>query len=343
MEAVTPKTKKSADAGRLDWRELMGVEQTKSELIQVMDSGRMHPVVMLEGREGLGKRHLASWMVARLLCNEASAIKKACGQCGSCIEVLSGTHPDVMILDMGTESIKTADVETMRGFFDMLSPGGFRVGVIMNADKMTLEASNRMLKTLEEPPEQARIIMTTSRPLGLPATVRGRCLRWKVKLPPRDTVIKWMRVILESSGQETGTDDDLRMWATRLGFSPGMIWREITDSSENSHLLRDSVHSLVTATSPSRALQAASDLARVQKVRVPELLGAVEWELSKLNRDRLSKSEDRLSSSDGERATRHRRRLLREIRRRAVFGKITFNAQLVAESIGLCQWEEGVL
>lgn len=340
MEGLDPK---STDAV-IDWRHLVGHDETMSELASVMDTGRMHPVVLLEGREGVGKRHLALWMAARLFCQNPVSARKPCAQCGACREIMAGIHPDVMVLDLGKDSIKTTDVETLQNHFSMLSADGLRVGVIMNADRMTLEACNRALKTLEEPPEQVRVILTSSRPLGLPATVRGRCLRWRVKTPARDVVLKWMREKLMSNGRPVQSDAQLTTWAMRLGYSPGMILREIEDNADHESGLHGDVRDLLMAQKPSQVTQAASNLARVHKAKVPEILSAVEWELNRLNRERVA----RLSAGESENENNAigriaRRKILREVRRRAVFGKVTLNAQLVAESIGLSQWGEGTL
>ena len=141
----------TSGASTLDWRKLIGLDDVKADLSRCLDTTRMHPVVLLEGREGAGKRHLATWMAARFFCNTPNLSQRACGSCSSCREVLAGMHRDVMILDLGRETIKTSDIEQFQVFFDILSSNAIRFGVIMNADRMTKEACNRLLKTLEEP------------------------------------------------------------------------------------------------------------------------------------------------------------------------------------------------
>ena len=202
---------------------LLGHESVKSELSSVMDFGRMHPVVLLEGRAGLGKRHLAWWLAARWLCHARlkgkSSPSSPCGVCSHCKEVIAGVHRDVFVIDHRGETIKTAEIEALQDHVGMLSGDGVRVAIIMDADLMNLEACNRALKTLEEPGDQVRIIMTTSRPLALPATILGRCLRWRVPVPPRHEVLAWMRVELEKNGRSVAADEfHLESWASRLGW-----------------------------------------------------------------------------------------------------------------------------
>lgn len=329
-------------AGKLDWRRLIGLDEIMADLSRCLDTARMHPVVMLEGREGAGKRHLATWMSARFFCDATNLSERACGVCSSCRGVLAGTHRDVMILDLGRETIKTSDVEQLQEFFDILSADKIRFGVIMNADRMTMEASNRLLKTLEEPSEQVRVILTTSRPLILPATLRGRCLRWKVKPPARQIVTQWMRAKLQELGRPPESEEKLKTWALRLGYSIGNIYREMDESVPNEMSgLHSDVHTLLTATRPVQVLQAASDLARVHKAKVPEILSAVEWELSRIYSQNMLCGTGAANQEQTEAIIRLRRRsVLSEVRRLSVIGKIVLNAQLVAESIGLCRWEK---
>ena len=335
----------TSGASTLDWRKLIGLDDVKADLSRCLDTTRMHPVVLLEGREGAGKRHLATWMAARFFCNTPNLSQRACGSCSSCREVLAGMHRDVMILDLGRETIKTSDIEQFQEFFDILSSNAIRFGVIMNADRMTKEACNRLLKTLEEPGEQVRVILTTSRPLILPATLLGRCLRWKVKLPDRNIVTHWMRAKLNDLGRPAESEEKLKSWAMRLGFSVGNIAREIEENAANDvSAIQGEVRTLLTATRPVQVLQAASDLARVHKANVPEILGAVEWELSRIYSQSAVGGANPPIQDQGEALVRHRRRtLLNEIRRKSVIGKIVLNAQLVAESIGLCRWEKRAL
>ncbi len=337
MEPVRDST---GERETLDWRGLVGLSQTMTDLGKLMDSGRMHPVLMIEGREGLGKRHLAIWLAARWLCSAAGA-GKPCGQCGSCREMLTGLHPDVMVLDQHGDSIKTAHVESLQSHFNMLSSGGVRVGIIMNADRMTLEACNRALKTLEEPTDQARVILTTSRPLAMPATILGRCLRWRVALPPRDEVLGWAQKVLSQEGRAPATPEQLRTWAARLGFSPGRMFRDIQNTGEHEGGLAREVQSLLRAAKPTEVTRAAAELARVYKAKTPEILQVVEWELSAAYRDWFLAGRSSEITREKLHSQLERRRLLRDIRKQAVMGKVVLNAQLVAESIGLARWNEG--
>ncbi len=320
----------------IDWRSLVGLNLTMRDLGLLMDSGRMHPVILLESRKGYGKRHLAMWLAARLLC-QASSGAQPCGVCGSCSEILAGVHPDVVVLNHHDDPIKTADVESFQRHFDILSSGGLRIGVIMNADLMTKEAYNRALKTLEEPAAQARIIMTTSRPLALPATILGRCLRWRVVQPARDEVLAWSREQMKVVGRALD-DASLMAWIGRRGFSPGLVYRSIFNSEgQDDHLIVD-VRSLLLANNPATVLRSAANLARIHKVKLPVIMEMVEWELGAAYREWFSSGKPSALSQESLRAKILRRRTLSAVRSQAILGKVVLNAQLVAESIGLARW-----
>jgi DNA polymerase III gamma/tau subunit len=328
---------------------LVGLEKNQEQLNYLMTSGRMHPIMMLEGRQGLGKRHLAVWLAARFFCDvEDTQFSKAvpCLKCGSCKEILVGTHADVTILDGEGQSIKTAEAAVFQEHFNVLSSSGKRVGIIMNADRLTIEASNRLLKTLEEPPEQARIILTTSRPLALPRTILGRCLRWRVALPARDTVLTWAdRVIKEKLGQEVSLSDVERI-VKRFGYSPGKIQSKLDQSDALELMDQLDVRQLLTTNDLASVIKVASDMARNRKVKVSEILDDTELELCSIYREKLGVGHlaDVCKSDRDNNQSWSSRHYLRQAlslaRRQAIQNKTALNSQLVAESIGLSRWKE---
>lgn len=328
---------------------LVGLEKKQEYLNQLMTSGRMHPVILIEGRQGLGKRHLAVWLAARYLCESSdsySAKTVPCLRCGACVEVLAGIHPDVTIVDSEGQSIKTAEAAGFQDHFNVLSSSGKRVGVIMNADRLTIEASNRLLKTLEEPPEQAKIILTSSRPLALPPTILGRCLRWRVGLPPRDVVLSWAGdMIKKKLGQEISRAD-VERFVTKFGYSPGKIHSKLEQPDALAVIEQSDIRQLLTADDMAVTLKVAADMARNRKVKVSEILDDAELELGSLYRARLGLShstdvrENDVYDKQSWSSRRHLRQALSLARRQAILNKTALNSQLVAESIGLSRWKE---
>lgn len=324
-ERSTKNTNEAIVAASLDWRTTVGLNRVFSALDQVIASGRMHPVVLLHGLDGVGKRHVAVWMAARFLCRTQSA----CGECASCREVIAGIHPDLMMLDEPEETVlKTGALEELQRNLDMMSSEGVRVAVITDCDRMTREAANRMLKTLEEPPEHVRLILTTSRPRALLPTVLGRCLNWRVSAPSEEALLPWLKQELQKRGRSVESDEFYQQWLKRLGNCPGLILRELGDADDRGPGIASRVRSLLTARSPSEALRVADDLTRTTKASLGEILAASEWELNRSYRNHEVGSGSVVT-------TMRRRRLLQTLRLLSVRGKVHLNTQLAAESIGL--------
>ncbi|MEW5866006.1 MAG: hypothetical protein AB1774_03995 [Bacillota bacterium] len=119
----------------------------------------------------------AALSFARRLNCECPVGDIACGKCLSCRLVDDGNHPDVRIVAPDGLSIKIDQVREVKKdmSFKPRRAGGFRVTIVENAERMTLEAQNSLLKLLEEPPENTVFLLVTANPSGLLPTVRSRC------------------------------------------------------------------------------------------------------------------------------------------------------------------------
>ncbi len=115
--------------------------------------------------------------LAQLLNCEAVSEKYFCGECGGCRKISAGNHPDIVVLNAGVgETIK---IEEVRSFIQRSGLRAFeakwKVFVIRNAERLTKEAANALLKTLEEPNAQTLMILTTSVPELCLDTIKSRC------------------------------------------------------------------------------------------------------------------------------------------------------------------------
>jgi len=169
------------------------VEQART----AWSADRFPHAILLQGAEGLGKRELASWLGAAVLC-EASATGSLqfCGHCASCQLIAAGSHPDRYWVNP-EEDKQQISVDQIREISARLTQTSFRhgykVAVVEPAHQMTISASNSLLKTLEEPTPRSVLILVTSRPSGLPATVRSRCQKMAVHGPSAKEAIDWLR------------------------------------------------------------------------------------------------------------------------------------------------------
>jgi len=310
-----------------DWRQTVGLGKNQDALNRLLESRYAHPVLLLYGPQGFGKRHLAAWAVAREFCQTQAA----CGSCSECRQILDNVHPDMIWLESADQAtIKTSAVEELQERVTLLSPRGLRFAVIPNCDLMTTEAANRILKTLEEPPAHVRFILTTSRPRLLLPTLLGRCLKWRVLKPELSRVLPWLKQqIASQQGAVSLTDEDLANIIRKLGSSPGSLKSFVNNDDFQTNIVMPKIRSLLIAPKSTDALRYAEELVRVHKLTTLELLRAIEWELNGLYRSRLD------SDGVGDRLVANRRDFTRRIRRMHSFGKVQVNTQLVAEAVGL--------
>lgn len=142
------------------------------KLIMEFALGSAVHAYLFTGPRGVGKNTLAMQCAMALLCKGES---KPCFTCPTCIRFLDGTHPDVKMIS-GDKSIGVDVIrEAVRLTGEHSYEGGHRVILIRRAEKMTAQAQNCLLKTLEEPPEDTVFLLTAEEASSLLPTVVSRC------------------------------------------------------------------------------------------------------------------------------------------------------------------------
>lgn len=150
----------------------LGHEKIIQMLKTAMGQKRLAHGYIFDGPEGIGKKSIALWTVASLLCQ---GDQKPCRVCPSCIKFLSDNHPDVLVVAPEESSIKNHQIEELQSFLSVKPFLGEVKAVIMDsAETMTVSAQNRLLKILEEPPKGTYIILIATNSNRLLSTVLSR-------------------------------------------------------------------------------------------------------------------------------------------------------------------------
>ena len=153
--------------------ELKGNEKLIERLRLAIQSGRLFHGYIIEGKESETQK-LAEAFISAALCERHDG--DACGTCASCRKIADGNSEDIIRIGRPGESVKDRAVEGMISRAMQRSYTGHRLFMLVsNADSMTLRAQNRLLKTLEEPPEGVTIILTVENAESLVQTIRSRC------------------------------------------------------------------------------------------------------------------------------------------------------------------------
>lgn len=148
----------------------------------------MPHAVMLQGSAGVGKRCAAAWLAQRALRADSAGPRPV-------YPLTLPVHPDLYWLTPPPEkqAIGVDQIRELVGELSLTShDGGGKVAVIDPANAMTASAANSLLKTLEEPPGDALMLLIADRRGWLPATILSRCQRMAVPLPDEATALAWL-------------------------------------------------------------------------------------------------------------------------------------------------------
>ena len=175
------------------------LEALSAEFAERLRGGRMAHAMLLSGPAGLGKVELARSFLASLLCLEET--HPACGVCRSCQLVRTGAHPEGHVLtfeqhpkrDELRKELVVDQVRRLTAALQLTNTVSRRkAALVYPAESMNASAANALLKTLEEPPGDAVLILIAHNPSRLPATVRSRCQALHARLPDKESAVPWL-------------------------------------------------------------------------------------------------------------------------------------------------------
>lgn len=178
--------------------DIIGQEQLKEHLQNAISMNKVSHAYIINGERSSGKEFIAKVFAAALQCEKGGT--EPCGECHSCKQALSGNQPDIIFVShdkpntIGVEDIRT-QINNDIAIKPYSSPR--KVYIMNEGEKMTVQAQNALLKTLEEPPEYAVILILTANVDSLLPTVLSRCVVLNMK-PVSDQKVK--KFLMEELG-----------------------------------------------------------------------------------------------------------------------------------------------
>jgi DNA polymerase-3 subunit delta' len=159
-------------------------------------AGRMPHALLIHEAPGAGGEWLATWAAQLVLCQHVT--QAPCGTCAACRRVWAQQHPDLAWIRTAEDSqqIRIEQVRDLAADLALTShAGGYKVGIVTPAEALNRFAANALLKTLEEPPARTLLVLVTTQPSRLPATVLSRCQRLRVRAPARAEAVAWLTAL----------------------------------------------------------------------------------------------------------------------------------------------------
>ena len=272
------------DALKLTLRECAAGSETLLALWHDFLSGRMAHATLLMGESGIGKKTAARLLAQGLLCSGTG--EKPCGECRDCRRFLARTHPDALFPAPAPKE-KTLKIDALREMIDALSrhslEGGKRVVLIENAERMTPQAQNCLLKTLEETAEDTYFLLTCDIETAILPTIRSRCRC--VRMQP------WSEQRVEEALLKRGIPAD-RARALSL-YCEGSLGRALQMQEDPAYWqARETVRRSFLAVRTTGDLPAAAAVLKDQKDGGDRLLDILEQEIRTLLHAKVTGGQD---------------------------------------------------
>lgn len=210
---------------------IRGQDRAVSLLRRYLEAKSVPPGLLFFGEEGIGKEKTALAWTSALFCGERGG-DGACGSCADCRLLSSGAHPNLLRVSPENHFIQIAEI---RGLKEELSLKAFsdrpRAAIICPADRMTLQAANALLKTLEEPPPDTHLVLVAHRLSQLPPTIVSRCQKIPFTALPAEDVEEILRGI--PSLRKRHSPAEIRVASACAGGSPGRAIPLLAEMEEN--------------------------------------------------------------------------------------------------------------
>lgn len=160
---------------------IVGHENIIEHLKKSIQAGKVSHAYIFHGETGMGKKELALAFAKTLQCEEGKST--SCNKCKSCLQADTNNHPDIIQVTHEKASIGVDDIRLQINADIQVKPynSPYKVYIIDSAEKMTEAAQNALLKTIEEPPQYAVLLLLVNNISSILPTILSRCLKMDLK------------------------------------------------------------------------------------------------------------------------------------------------------------------
>lgn len=179
--------------------EVLGQEHVVRALGGAVREGRLAHAFLFSGPRGTGKTSTAR-ILAKMVNCEKGPTPEPCGICEQCGRIRDGSHLDVSEIDAASHGGVDDARELRERAPTAPAQGREKVYIIDEAQRLSREAFDALLKVFEEPPEGVRFVLATTEPHKMPATIVGRCQRFEFRRVPLEIIVEHLRMV---AGEES--------------------------------------------------------------------------------------------------------------------------------------------
>ncbi len=305
------------------WIDLLGFERDRSLLQTLLREERLPTVLLFEGKAGIGKSTLLYYLAALHFC----VTEDACGHCSACQQIASNQHPDVLVISGNGDSLKVSSISDISEFISYaphaLGAHAKRIVLIIDAEDLTTQAVNKLLKTLEEPSLSSRIFISTAKIQHLLPTLLSRCVHWHLRPPTTAQVDSVVRRKLASQQQELPKTFDLDEICKRFGNAPGKVLQFLEKRSNP-----NGAAELLRCRTVGELLNFAETVKAQSDSPLWDFIQEFEYALNVQYREALKTKNPNLGNM------KERRAFLSELKIMVNQQKIALNSQMVVEKLG---------
>lgn len=211
---------------------IFGHESQKKLFLEAIRRERFPSSVILSGAEGIGKKMVASALAQEINCTQSPA----CGECELCLKITQNTDVFLQIVDLQNDKIKIEAIRDILQFSSLKSWVKHRFVIINQIEKITIQAANALLKSLEEPPPGLHFILITSNLSQVLPTLRSRCQ------------VVYFSPLNQNELQKIVTD--IQPWQVRWSFGRASLAKKVV-SEEWQTIRKAAIHFLHSPQTPA--------------------------------------------------------------------------------------------